>query len=133
MLKKRYIPILIVIIFCFVNCPLINAAPSECEECHMKITPEQVKDFNRGVMSETISCTECHGDSHKGKDDISKALLPTIATCEECHSDQAEQYLNGKHALGLIAMEAMLYTHMQPKSFIEGQKGCASNRRRIPG
>jgi len=27
-------------------------------------------------------------------------------------------------ALGLIALEATPYTHMQPAAFIEGQKGC---------
>ncbi len=75
-------------------------------------------------MSETMNCIDCHGDRHKGNDDIADAELPTIATCEACHSEQSDQYLSGKHALGLVALEAMPYTHMQPKSFIEGQKGC---------
>jgi len=83
-----------------------------------------VKDFHRGKMSESLTCASCHGEAHMNKNDVEKAVLPTIATCGQCHEDQAEQYLSGKHALGLIALEAMPYTHMQPKSFIEGQKGC---------
>ena len=33
------------------------AADSKCAECHAKITPMIVKDFNRGVMSETMIAT----------------------------------------------------------------------------
>jgi hydroxylamine dehydrogenase len=120
---KRYIPV-IAIVFFISNCPLTLATPSECERCHIEFTPEQVKDFNRSLMSESMNCMDCHGDLHRGSEDIGKAQLPTIATCEGCHSEQTGQYLSGKHALGLVALEAMPYTHMQPKSFIEGQKGC---------
>ncbi len=101
-----------------------RALPSKCETCHAKITPLLVEDFNRGAMSKEMDCTGCHGDAHQGMDDVDKAVLPTIETCAECHEDQAKQYLSGKHALGLIALEAMPYTHMQPDAFIEGQKGC---------
>ena len=100
------------------------AKSSKCEECHSKISPKLVKDFNRSKMSETISCASCHGCTHTSDQDVEKAQLPTIETCQTCHSEQAEQYLSGKHALGLIALEAMPYTHMQPKAFMEGQKGC---------
>jgi hypothetical protein len=75
-------------------------------------------------MSEFLDCSDCHGSSHKDETDVSKVLLPTIETCQGCHEEQAEQYLSGKHALGLLALEAMPYTHMQPAAFIEGQKGC---------
>lgn len=40
------------------------AKPSKCEECHVKITPGIVKDFNRGKMSKTLTCKSCHGSSH---------------------------------------------------------------------
>jgi hypothetical protein len=101
-----------------------SAIPSKCEECHAKITPNLVADFNRGVMSEEMDCTGCHGDSHQDETDVDKAMLPTIETCAECHEDQADQYLSGKHALGYVAMNAMPHTHRQPDAFIEGQKGC---------
>ncbi len=100
------------------------AVPSTCEECHAKITPGLVDDFNRGVMAEEMDCTGCHGEDHQGNDDVDQAKLPTIATCAECHEDQANQYLDGKHALGRVAMNAMPNTHGQPDAFIEGQKGC---------
>ena len=99
-------------------------ASSSCADCHLKISPKQVMDFNRSRMSAKLTCAECHGSEHNSPDDVEKASLPTIETCQGCHPDQAEQYLSGKHALGLMAMEAMPYTHMQPKAFIEGQKGC---------
>ncbi len=123
LLKQLFIVILInVVVFMFADG--LFAKSSQCEKCHKRISPMMVKDFNRGEMAETLSCSSCHGSSHTSKDDAGRAKLPTIATCKECHVKQAEQYLSGKHALGLIAMEAMPYTHMQPKSFIEGQKGC---------
>ena len=97
---------------------------SSCEECHVKITPMQVKDFNRGKMSKTMTCKFCHGVNHNTNDDVEKAELPTIKTCRSCHLTQVDQYLSGKHAKGLMALEAMPYTHKQPPAFIEGQKGC---------
>ena len=101
-----------------------GATPSDCEECHAKMTPNLVADFNRGVMSHELDCTACHGDAHTGKDDVDKAQLPTIDTCAECHEDKAGQYMSGKHPLGMIALDAMPKTHMQPAPFIDGQKGC---------
>ena len=97
---------------------------SSCADCHIKISPKQVMDFNRSKMSAKLTCANCHGSDHQNSNDVAKAKLPTIKTCQACHPRQAEQYLSGKHALGLVALEAMPFTHMQPKSFIEGQKGC---------
>lgn len=100
------------------------AKPSACEDCHTKISPKMVEDFNRGKMAETLTCDSCHGSAHNSADDVAKAKLPTIQTCQGCHEDQARQYLSGKHALGRIAMNAMPNTHSQPEAFIAGQKGC---------
>ncbi|NMX23870.1 cytochrome C [Dissulfurirhabdus thermomarina] len=100
------------------------ARPSPCEDCHKKISPKMVEDFNRGKMSRVLTCKSCHGTAHTSEKDVAKAQLPTIATCKRCHKKQAEQYLSGKHALGLVAVQAMPRTHMQPKAFVEGQKGC---------
>jgi mono/diheme cytochrome c family protein len=103
----------------------VEAKPSACEACHIKISPLLVKDFNRGKMAETMTCEGCHGTSHTSEKDVDKAELPTIQTCQACHPKKAGQYLEGKHALGLIALEAMPYTHRQPDAFVKGQKGCA--------
>ncbi|MBI4775183.1 MAG: cytochrome c3 family protein [Deltaproteobacteria bacterium] len=100
------------------------AKPSPCETCHEKIAPKQAKDFNRSKMAEKLDCSDCHGLEHLDSDDVDKAKLPTFETCRTCHKARVEQYLDGKHALGLAAMQAMPYTHAQPKVFIEGQKGC---------
>jgi hydroxylamine dehydrogenase len=110
--------------YMFLGVPGSFGKPSNCEECHIKISPEQVKDFNRSLMAGELTCNDCHETDHKSAADVENVKLPTIETCQECHEEQAEQYLSGKHALGLIALEAMPYTHKQPKSFIEGQKGC---------
>ncbi len=102
-----------------------QAVTSKCEECHTKLTPGIVKDFNRGVMSEELTCTACHGEGHMSADDVAKAKLPTISTCQECHDDQASQYLGGKHAKGLLPITAFPgFAHKQPTAYIAGQKGC---------
>lgn len=97
---------------------------SSCADCHVNISPKQVMDFSRSKMSAKLTCANCHGHDHQDASDAAKAKLPTIKTCQACHPRQAEQYLSGKHALGLLALEAMPFTHMQPTAFIEGQKGC---------
>ncbi len=101
-----------------------GAVSSDCEDCHAKLTPLLVKDFNRGVMAETMTCADCHGDAHTTADDADKATLPTIETCQACHEDQAGQYLAGKHAKGLLAVQALPFSHGQPDAFVAGQKGC---------
>jgi len=101
-----------------------SAVESECETCHAELTPMLVKDFNRGVMSETMGCADCHGEGHTAMDDADMAELPTIATCQACHEEKAEQYLAGKHAKGLLAVQALPFSHGQPDAFVAGQRGC---------
>ncbi len=99
--------------------------PSSCEDCHKKVTPGIVADFNRRKMSKTLKCYSCHGKSHKTMKDANLAKLPTIATCKKCHRKQVSQYVSGKHALGLLPITAFPgFAHSQPKAFIAGQKGC---------
>ncbi len=99
--------------------------PSKCEECHKKVTPGIVKDFNRGKMAKFLTCKTCHGSAHMNANDADKAKLPTIATCEKCHKKQAQQYMSGKHFLGLLPVTAFPnFYHQEPEAFIAGQKGC---------
>ena len=101
------------------------AKSSECEDCHLKLNPELVKDFNRGKMAKKMTCKSCHGKAHMNAADADKAKLPTIKTCKRCHSKQAKQYMSGKHALGLLPITAFPgFAHQQPQAFIAGQKGC---------
>ncbi len=122
--SSTLLPAALTLAVTMITATTVSALPSKCEECHATITPMIVKDFNRGAMAEGMTCAGCHGAAHHGNDDVAKVQLPTIETCRECHADQADQYLSGKHALGLVAIQAMPYTHMQPDAFIEGQKGC---------
>lgn len=103
---------------------MADAVESDCETCHATISPLQVKDFNRGKMAATMTCADCHGEAHTSADDAHEATLPTVETCQACHEDQADQYLAGKHAKGLLAIEALPFTHGQPDAFVAGQKGC---------
>jgi len=83
------------------------AVNSKCEECHKKVTPEIVKDFNRGKMARSMTCADCHGDGHMSADDVDKVQLPTISTCEQCHEEQVKQYMSGKHALGPVEIKEL--------------------------
>ncbi len=113
------------VLLSFLLLPLAWATPSKCEKCHAKLNPGIVKDFNRSKMSGEITCKACHGEGHTNAKDAHKAKLPTISTCKECHPEKAEQYMSGKHALGLLAITAFPgFAHKQPKAFIAGQKGC---------
>lgn len=122
---KRVSSMLISMVACLVLVPaLALAKPSNCESCHAKISPKMVQDFNRGKMSKSLSCEACHGTAHTSEKDVAKAQLPTIATCKQCHPDQANQYMDGKHVLGQVALDAMPRSPHQPKAFMAGQKGC---------
>jgi hypothetical protein len=111
-------------VFVFASAAPVRAVESECEDCHATLHPMLVKDFNRGTMAKTMSCADCHGEKHTTADDAELAELPTIATCQACHEDQATQYLAGKHAKGLAAVQALPFSHGQPDALVEGQKGC---------
>ena len=102
------------------------AGGNACEDCHAKMTPNLVKDFHRGAMFESgaVTCETCHGKDHTGPNDVEKAKLPTVRTCQRCHPKQAKQYLAGKHAKGLLAIDALPFTHGQPTAYVAGQKGC---------
>ncbi len=103
----------------------VQARPSKCEECHNKVTPGIVKDFNRGKMAKRLTCKSCHGSAHTSTKDADKAELPTISTCKRCHKKQVKQYMSSKHALGLLPITAFPgFSHKQPNAFIAGQKGC---------
>jgi hypothetical protein len=120
----RLSPIVLLAACVLLATPAAEAVSSPCEDCHAKINPLLVKDFNRGTMAETMTCAECHGENHTSDDDVAEAELPTIATCQACHEEKAEQYLAGKHAKGLLAVQALPFSHGQPESLVAGQKGC---------
>lgn len=103
----------------------LASAPSQCLDCHSKVTPKIVSDWKLSKHSQSdIGCEACHGDDHKSAADVSKVKIPTPETCAQCHQAQVEQYKHGKHSKAWAAMMAMPTIHWQPMAMIEGQKGC---------
>ncbi len=96
-----------------------------CIECHKKITPNIVSDWQLSKHSENeVGCAVCHGEDHTSADDVAKVNIPTPETCNDCHEDQVTQFKNGKHAFAWAALQAMPTTHMMPMALNEGMKGC---------
>ncbi|MGZ3535382.1 MAG: multiheme c-type cytochrome [Thermodesulfobacteriota bacterium] len=96
-----------------------------CVECHKKITPNIVSDWQLSKHSQNkIDCSECHGDQHKSAQDVAKARIPSPDTCGNCHEARVKQFKAGKHAAAWAAMKAMPTIHWQPMALTEGMKGC---------
>jgi len=101
------------------------AVGQDCVECHKKLTPNIVSDWEVSKHSQaSVGCEVCHGDGHTSAEDVSKVRIPTPDTCAECHEKQVEQFKAGKHAHAWTAMAAMPTIHWQPMALIEGMKGC---------
>ncbi|MCK4426865.1 MAG: cytochrome C [candidate division Zixibacteria bacterium] len=102
-----------------------GALAQECVDCHKKVTPNIVSDWQLSKHSlNGIDCSVCHGEQHKSAQDIAKVNIPTPNTCATCHETQVEQFKAGKHALAWAAMKAMPTAHWQPMALMEGMKGC---------
>jgi nitrate/TMAO reductase-like tetraheme cytochrome c subunit len=98
-----------------------------CVQCHDKVTPKIVTDWNASKHSEEgVSCEACHGTGHRNSTDVAKAKIPTPDTCATCHARQVAQFKKGKHSMGWEAMEAMPTIHWQPMALTEGMKGCGA-------
>ncbi len=114
-----------VICILFLISSLLYSQSSTCIECHYKITPKIVSDWELSKHKENqIECNNCHGDDHNTMEDYAKAVTPTPSTCALCHDKQVDQYKKGKHAAAWAAMNAMPTAHMQPMAMMDGQKGC---------
>lgn len=101
------------------------AQAQECMECHRKVTPNIVSDWELSKHSKNkVDCSTCHGSEHKSANDAAKAKIPNPDTCAGCHPQRVEEYKKGKHALAWTAMKAMPTIHYQPMALIEGMKGC---------
>jgi hypothetical protein len=107
---------------------LCGAARAQtCVECHRKVTPNIVSDWQLSKHSQNaIACDACHGDDHKTAADAAKAKIPTPETCGQCHADRVAQYKSSKHAAAWAAMKAMPTFHYQPMAMTEGMKGCGA-------
>ena len=114
---------MLIISFSLVFVSAVSA--QDCVECHKKMTPNIVSDWQLSKHSQNkIDCSECHGDQHKSAQDVGKAKIPTPDTCAGCHPERVKQFKSGKHAAAWAAMKAMPTIHWQPMALTEGMKGC---------
>jgi hydroxylamine dehydrogenase len=96
-----------------------------CVECHKKISPGQVKDWQVSQhAAEEVGCASCHGEAHGSAEDYRKAVLPAEQVCQECHDEQFTQFSKGKHNFGWTSLNALPATHLAPDELIEGGRGC---------
>lgn len=121
-MKANKIALLPALAALFVSAP---AFAQKCVECHQKITPNIVSDWQLSKHSDNaVDCSVCHGADHVSAEDVAKVKIPTPETCNACHPAQVAQFKSGKHALGWASMKAMPTFHWQPMALTEGMKGC---------
>jgi len=98
----------------------------DCIDCHTKVSPGMVKDFQASKHAESgdVTCSTCHGDAHSTAEDYKKATLPTEAVCMECHEEQYNSFAMGKHNFGWTTLNAIPGTHLAPDELMEGGRGC---------
>ncbi len=102
------------------------AVADDCIDCHTKVSPGMVKDFQASKHAESgeVTCSTCHGEAHSTAEDYKKATLPREAVCMECHEEQYNSFAMGKHNFGWTSLNAIPATHMAPDELIEGGRGC---------
>ncbi len=117
---RIYISLVVLLFF------LLGGMPAQtCVECHKKLTPGIVKDWELSKHSKNdVECFTCHGEDHTTNRDMVYATIPTPDACGNCHEERVEEFKKGKHALAWAAMKAMPTTHMQAMALTEGMKGC---------
>jgi hypothetical protein len=101
------------------------ASAQVCIECHKKVTPSIVSDWQASKHSKNeVDCTACHGEKHNSLGTVADAEIPTPETCAACHETQVNQFKAGKHSAAWAAMKAMPTAHWQPMAMMDGMKGC---------
>ena len=123
-MKRLLLPVLLAFLGAVVSA---SAFAQTCENCHNKITPSIVQDWQLSKHSQGgMGCSICHGDEHQTAEDAGKARIPTPDTCASCHAEKVNQFKGGKHGLAWSSMKAMPTVHWQPMVLIQGMKGCGS-------
>ena len=68
---------------------------NSCVECHQKISPNIVSDWQLSKhFQNEVRCESCHGDAHITDKDFAYAELPTAEVCGTCHDTQKTQFSN---------------------------------------
>ncbi len=103
----------------------VAAGADQCVDCHKKVTPQAVADWQLSKHAGSgVGCEVCHGSGHTTAADVAKVTLPTPKTCATCHDTQVNQFSKGKHAAAWTVMNAMPTIHAQPVAMTAGMKGC---------
>jgi len=128
-MRGDVVKILSAILIIFFNLlPVSSASAQNCVDCHQKVTPNVVLDWQLSKHSKAepiaVQCCECHGHGHQSENDTDKAYIPGPEACADCHDKQVKQFSSGKHAFAWTAMKAMPTIHYQPLLLIDGMKGC---------
>jgi hydroxylamine dehydrogenase len=122
---RKTIPLISLLSAVFLAFAAGGAQALICIDCHKKVTPRVVSDWQLSKHSKNgVACPSCHGDKHTSAQDTANAQIPTPETCGKCHAERLSQYKAGKHALAWAALKAMPTIHWQPMALIEGMKGC---------
>ncbi|MCF6267067.1 MAG: cytochrome C [Desulfuromusa sp.] len=123
-MRERFLTIL-TCAFCTLFLVGTVMAGDICIDCHSKISPGQVKDWQSSKHADMgITCEACHGNAHKNAADYKKAVLPSEQVCAECHAEQFESFTHGKHNMSWKVLNAIPATHYAPDELIEGGRGC---------
>jgi hydroxylamine dehydrogenase len=121
-MRKYFLCLIVSIVFVLFSS---NVFAQTCVDCHKKVTPNIVSDWELSKHSKTgVDCAVCHGDQHTTDKDVSKVKMPTPENCAPCHGTRVEQFKKGKHAYAWAAQWAMPTAHWQPMALTEGKKGC---------
>lgn len=97
-----------------------------CIDCHEKVTPVVVEDWQRSKHSTNmVSCLLCHGADHNSEKDVDKAGPVRPELCMMCHEAQGRQFFSGKHALAWKAAGALPWAHWQFMARLECAQSCA--------
>lgn len=100
-------------------------AADSCVDCHSKVSPGMVKDWQVSKHSEMgVGCSTCHGEEHSTAADYKLAQLPDEKVCAQCHEEQFTSFSHGKHNFGWTSLNAIPATHFAPDELIEGGRGC---------
>lgn len=91
--------------------PVGEIEPEKCLSCHRDVTPQIVKEFNKGAMGKLLrqnkniskdikepDCADCHGTDHT---QITKSNgIVSEEVCGSCHTDEYQQHIKGGHSGG---------------------------------
>lgn len=96
-----------------------------CIDCHEKVTPAVVEDWQRSKHSTNmVSCLLCHGPEHSSEKDVEKAAPVRPELCIMCHEAQGREFSSGKHALAWRAAGALPWAHWRSMARLEAAQGC---------